>query len=478
MNASLTLRLAIMVGLLGLVQAAAVLGFSYVTLRSELASQQRTVLRDKLEQAWQLVATLQDARDLKANAYRMFELVKGQSDLHLAVASTGSSEAQVAFSREAVESLQRLRKDTWGTNAYLEWEPAERTTTMLSISGTARTSDGETYDLVLSVDRANDLEPLRKLLLTALTGAPFALAFVTMAAIGVVALGMRPLPRFTQAVSRVEASRLDERLDPAALPRELQELAAAFNAMLERLRDSVTRLTQFSADLAHEMRTPLATLLGRTQVVLSQQRSAEELQDVLVHNVEELQRLSRLVTDMLFLAQADQAQQALRPEPVELASEAARIADFLAIAADEKTVTIRVRGSASVNADRGLVQRALTNLISNAVRHARAGSEITVLVEATAAATSVAVENEGEAISPEYLDRLFDRFYRGDPARHRDKGGTGLGLAIVHTIMDLHGGSSEVVSIPPDRVRFTLRFRSSPAQVRVKAPTEADAPKA
>lgn len=457
-----------LVGLLGLVQAAAVLGFSYVTLRNELALQQRTALRDRVEQARQLIGTLQDASDLKANAYRLFELVKGQSDLHMAVGAGDSGEAQVAFSREAVESLQRLKQDVWGTDAYLEWEPAGGTTTMLSLASTATTGNGQTYEVVLSVDRAKDLRPLRKLLLTAMTGAPFALALVTLAAFAVVAIGLRPLVRFRQAVSSVKASRLDERLDPTSFPRELQELAAAFNAMLERLGDSVTRLTQFSADLAHEMRTPLSTLLGRTQVALSQARDAEELKDVLVHNVEELQRLSRLVADMLFLAQADQAHQALRLERIELAAEAVRIADFLAIGADEKGVTISVQGNACVNADRGLVQRALTNLISNAVRHARARSQISVVIDAVPGAASVAVENEGEAIPVQHLERLFDRFYRVDPARHRNHGGTGLGLAIVQAIMALHGGSSEVESNPPGRVRFTLRFPCNEQEAAIR----------
>lgn len=472
MNSSLTLRLAALVGLLGLVQAAAVLGFSYVTLRNELAGQQRAVLRDKVEQARQLIGTLQDAPDLKANAFRLFELVKGQSDLHMAVGSSDSSEAQVAFSREASESLQRLKQDVWGTDAYLEWEPSGHSTTMLSLASTATTTNLQDFELVLSVDRSKDLRPLRKLLLTALTGAPFALAMVMIAAFGVVALGLRPLVHFRHAVSGVRANRLDARLDPASLPRELQELAAAFNAMLERLGDSVTRLQQFSADLAHEMRTPLSTLLGRTQVALSRGRDADELKDVLVHNVEELQRLARLISDMLFLAQADNAQQALRLERVELAAEAVRIADFLAIAAEEKDVQVCVNGSAWVHADRGLVQRALTNLLSNAVRHARADSHIAVDIEVRAGVTRVAVENEGEAIAGQHLERLFERFYRADAARHRNHGGTGLGLAIVKAIMALHGGSSEVKAIPPDRVRFTLRFPADGERAGLTGATE------
>lgn len=472
MRSSLTFRVAILVGLLGLAQAAAVVGFFHVSLSSELAARQRTLLSDKVEQARQLIGNLQDAESLKANAYRLVELVKGQSDLHMAVASLETGEAQVAFSREAAESLQRLKQDTWSTNAYLEWQPAGARSAMLSLAATVSTRDGQGYEIVLSVDRAADRGLLRQLLLTTLTAAPLALALLTLAATAVVGLGLRPLRRFRQAVSRVTATQLDVRLQPESLPRELEELADAFNAMLDRLRDSVTRLSQFSADLAHELRTPLATLLARTQVLLSRQRSPEQLIDVLVHNVEELQRLASIVADMLFLAQADQANQALHIESVDLAAEAALVADFLSIGAEEKGIAIRVEGQASVLADHGLVQRALTNLMSNAVRHARPSSEIKVIIGSTPRGASVAVENEGEEIPPEHVERVFDRFYRVDPARQREGGGTGLGLAIVRAIMQLHGGIAEIAPAGPARVRFVLRFANVGSDQKPTEPTE------
>lgn len=472
MTFSLTVRLAILAGVLGLAQAAAVLGFFYVSLENELAARQRTLLDDKLGQARQLIGGLENGTSLRANAYRLVELVKGQTDLHMAVASSDSGEAQVAFSREAVESLQRLKLDTWGTNAYLEWQPAGGSSPMLSLASTVSTSDGEDFEIVLSVDRGADRGLLGQLLLTILTAAPIGLALVTVAATVIVGVGLRPLRRFRHAVSHVTAARLNVRLQPESLPRELKELADAFNAMLDRLRDSVTRLSQFSADLAHEMRTPLASLLAQTQVALSRKRTPEELADVLAHNVEELQRLARLVSDMLFLARADQASQALQLECVEVGVEAARVADFLTIGAEEKGVSIRIQGSARVLADRGLVQRALTNLLSNAVRHARNSSVIRVMMAEGPCGAQVAIENEGEDIPAEHLGRLFDRFYRMDPARHRDRGGSGLGLAIVRAIMELHGGTVEVAGPAPGRVQFTLCFSNCWPETSPSEPTD------
>lgn len=458
-----------MVGLLGLAQAGAVLAFSYLTFSNELDAQGRALLRDKLQQTRDLVGSLQDASALKSNAYRLLELVKGESELHLAIASAVGDSPEVAFSPQAIESLNRLKQDVWGTDAYLEWDAAGRAAEMLSLASTASTKDGQKFEVVLSVDRAQGLGLLRHLLLTALTAAPFALAFVMVAATAVVGFGLRPLRRLRLAVSQVTASQLDGRLDPGHLPAELVQFAQAFNAMLDRLRDSVTRLSQFSADLAHEMRTPLSTLLARTQVVLSQDRRPEELVEVLAQNVEELQRLSHLVTDMLFLAQAEQPTQALHLEHFDLAAEARKVAEFLAIGAEGKHVTIRVNGQAWVCADRMLVQRALTNLISNAVRHARDRSEVAVAVEARSTGITVDVENEGRDIPAEHLGRLFERFYRADVARQRGEGGTGLGLAIVRAIMALHGGGVAASLVGPGRVRFTLLFTSSSAEHHARA---------
>lgn len=469
MKWSLGFRLAVLVGLLGMLQAAGVLAFSYLAFEREIDLQQRIVLRDKLEQTRALVGSLSHAAALKDNAFRLYELVKAESDLHMVISVMGSPDAQVAFSREAIESLQRLRLDVWGADAYLEWQAAAGRTPMLSLASTASTRDGELVEVVLSMDRAKGVGVLRQLLLTALTAAPFALAAVMLAAAVVVGIGLAPLRRLVHAASRVTASRLHERLDTRRLPHELLELAQAFNAMLDRLSDSVNRLSQFSADLAHEMRTPLTALLARTQVTLSQERSRDELADVLVQNVEELQRLSRLVADMLFLAQADQAQQAVRLESVDVGSEAQRIAEFLALAAADRGIRFEVYGTASLVADRGLVQRALTNLMTNALTHARPGSQVSVKTESDQGGTTISVENEGEGIAREHLDRIFERFYRVDPARQRQAGGTGLGLSIVQAIMNAHRGSAHVQLPAPERVRFVLRFPRATKDTSINA---------
>jgi two-component system heavy metal sensor histidine kinase CusS len=464
---SLKLRLAFLVGALGLVQAAAILFFSYLAFERALQSQRLALLHDKAHQARLLIDEMRDGAVVKANAYKLVDLVTGRAELHLAVVGTHSGETYLAFSPEAVESLRRLRSDTWQPDGLLGWRAPAGRQSMLSLATAGKTTNGQPYEIVLTVDRSQDMRLLNRLLLTAGAAAPFALAVVFFSALVIVALGLKPVERFKATVEGISARSLTQRIDTTGLPEELQRLGSAFNLMLDRLDDAVTRLSQFSDDLAHEMRTPLATLLGRTQVALSQERTAEQLVDVMEHNVEEFHRLSHLVSDMLFLAQVDHAENALNLAPLDLRREALRIAEFLELVAQERGVSIAVNGWAEVVADGGLTQRAITNLLSNAVTHSTAGSEIQVNLARETGGTRLDVVNEGVPIDRAHLERLFERFYRMDPSRGRDLGGTGLGLAIVRAIMKLHGGRASADSTRAGQVRFSLFF---PDQAAFTAP--------
>ena len=456
---SLSVRLALWVGLLGLMQGAGVLWFSYLTMQQELGSQRRLVLRDKIDHAQQLVGIMPNDEAIRAKAYELVDLVTGHAELHLAIARQGSPELTVAFSPEAAESLKRLREDTWGTDAFLEWRSQNSDAPMLSQAAAVQLKSGETYEIVVTVERSEDQRLLRNLLFTAMAAAPLGLALVVGSSLAIVVFSLRPLRRFQLTATDITASNLSARIDSKGLPTELQGLGQAFNGMLERLDDGVRRLSEFSEDLAHELRTPLATLLGRTQVVLLQPRSVEQLTDLLEDNVDELQRLGRLVSDMLFLAQADNAQTALERDELNLVEQARTVAEFLQLLADERGIEILVEGGARVFADGGLVQRAITNLLSNAVRHGAQGIPVTLNVfHSDDFEVALRVTNFGEPIPREHLERLFDRFYRVDSSRARDLGGTGLGLAIVKAIMSLHGGRVTAKSSVNGETCFTLYF--------------------
>lgn len=259
--------------------------------------------------------------------------------------------------------------------------------------------------------------------------------------------GLAPLKDMRQRAAGITATRLDQRLAVGSIPVELAEVAETLNGMLARLQASFDRLSDFSSDLAHELRTPVSNLLTQTQVILSKARSPEEYRDVLASNVEELERLSRTIADMLFLAKADNKLLVPHREEVDLATEAHGLFDFYDVLVEEKGIQLTCSGHAAISGDGLMLRRALSNLLSNAIRHTPPGGQITVSIHDSDASTvSLSVENTGETIPAENLPRLFDRFYRADTSRQHSGDGAGLGLPIVKSIVEAHGGTIIVSS--------------------------------
>ena len=290
------------------------------------------------------------------------------------------------------------------------------------------------------------------------------LAFLITALLGYVLLrrGLRPLRRMTAHAADITPARLHRRLDSQDTPVELQPLVDAFNAMLERLDDGYQRLTQFSADLAHEIRTPVGSLMGHCQVALRQTRSVDEYQALLASNLEELERISRLIESILFLARADEVQAVLKRQPLALQDELQRIAGYFEGLAEERQMSIQTSGDGTLQADPILLRRALSNLVANAIRYADQGSEILVRVKQHAGHCLIEVDNQGPPLAEAALAKLFDRFYRGDASRHQSSDSNGLGLAIVAAIMHLHGGRVAVAQPVAGRISFTLVFPVGP----------------
>jgi len=270
--------------------------------------------------------------------------------------------------------------------------------------------------------------------------------------------GLAPVHQLADVAQRISAQQLNSRLSPDRVPTELQGLARAFNDMLIRLQESFRRLSDFSSDLAHEMRTPVSNLMTQTQVALSRTRSADEYREVLYSSLEEYDRLARMISDMLFLAKADHGITVPRTETVDLAAETQDLFDFYGALAEERGLRLELVGAASIGGERLMIRRAISNLLSNAIRHSPPGGVVRVIVRAQESGrVQLAVENPGEQIPAEHLPRLFDRFYRIDQARQRASEGAGLGLAIAKSIVDAHGGDIRVTS-GEQVTRFEITF--------------------
>lgn len=271
--------------------------------------------------------------------------------------------------------------------------------------------------------------------------------------------GLLPLAAITRVTERIGAEQLADRLTVSSWPTELMALASAYNRMLDRLQESFERLSQFSADLAHELRTPINNLVGEAQVALSQPRSAAEYERVLQSGLEEHARLTRMIDSMLFLARAEQTQTMLQRQPLQASAQLQAVVEFFDPLAQEQRVSLRSEGEAQLSADALLLRRALSNLLSNALRHTPEGGSVTVQALQTSDGGSVVrVMDSGIGITPEHLAKLGDRFYRVDPARSEGAAGAGLGLAIAKSIMRLHGGQLQIESTVGKGTIISLLF--------------------
>ncbi|MBI1987431.1 MAG: heavy metal sensor histidine kinase [Nitrospinae bacterium] len=283
--------------------------------------------------------------------------------------------------------------------------------------------------------------------------------FSAGAGVAVARRGMRPLAEITQAAQRITATQLHERIGPARWPKELTALATAFDEMLNRLEDSFTRLSQFSSDLAHELRTPINNLMGEAEVALSRARTPDEYRQVLESSLEEYVRLSRMIDNLLFLARAESPETRIERSQFDALKEISAVLEFYEAVAEEQGIEVTCHGNGSLHADIILFRRALSNLLSNAFRYTPCGGKIRIFIEPSdGQSVKVKVNDTGSGIDPGHLPRIFDRFYRTDHARSQYPQGTGLGLAIVRSIMDLHGGTVTVQSERGKGTGVTLDF--------------------
>ena len=284
---------------------------------------------------------------------------------------------------------------------------------------------------------------------------------------------MAPARRLSEQAARIQPDNLAPRLPLQDTDRELQDFVRSFNRTLDRLQSAYQQMEGFNADVAHELRTPLATLINGTQVMLSSPRDAAELRDALESNLEVLEDLKTMVNDMLFLARADRGERAADLSAISLAAEARRVAEYYDAALEERGIRLRCEGDAAVAANPGL-RRALANLISNAIKATPAGHEILLRCEPVAGGARVEVRNPGASIAPADLPRIFDRFFRAGQGRAPRTEGHGLGLAIVRAIARMHDGDVDARSTAGETViGITLR---APTDKPAATPQAADAP--
>ncbi|RUL84924.1 sensor histidine kinase [Tautonia sociabilis] len=309
-----------------------------------------------------------------------------------------------------------------------------------------------------------ELEELRGALLTIL---PAGLAAATIGGYWLAGRSLAPVQRMTEAARRISAENLGERLAPAGPGDELDLLAETLNAMLDRIDQAFAATRRFTADAAHELRTPLAAIRTEAEVALLAPRPPEEYREALRSVVEEADRLSRLADRLLLLSRED-AGRALDRRPVRLDEAVREAAEAAAVAAGRAGVSLRVGPlcPAEVAGDPDLIRQVFDNLLDNAVKYTPAGGEVAVTARREGGRAVIEVRDTGVGIAGDALPRIFDRFYRADPSRSRRTGGTGLGLSIARAVVERHEGTIGVESDPgvgsTFRVAIPARFVEDP----------------
>ena len=431
--------------------------FLYRSLDSEIAYRDDLALLGRLEQVRALLADSDSLGALQARP-RLYQNMLGNLDSLLLVRrADGSNVIAINPRQRELPPLNAIaREQTPQRRDVLTWQAPDGAELAL-LSGEAQGPNGEPLTVIAGkvlTEREQMLASYRLRLYLAV-GLGALLAF----ALGLVLLrrGLQPLRQLSAAVRGIDLRSLDQRLPASGTPAELLEPVQALNGMLARLDDSVQRLSQFSADLAHEIRTPLHTLLASNGQALNHPRSTAEYQELLASNMEEFERLKRMAENLMFLARAEQAERALDLQTLDLHGVGSELCEYFEALADDRQLRLENRLHGELLADQQLLQRALGNLLANAVRHADEGTLISLRRRDEAGVCWLQVHNHGPVIAPEHLGKLFDRFYRVDPSRAQPGDSGGLGLAIVQSIMQLHGGQVRVSSDASGTV-FELGF--------------------
>lgn len=417
---SLGRRLSLWLAVQSLAGLAAVCMVVFVTTLLAFEVRQRNALADKEMQVRHLLSYTAEMSDAKALRHRIDDFLIGHQDMTLTLRRTDGTLFYGGVEKVPDHENANLR--------------------MLKFAVPAPIADGANLYAELRLDTRDDRLLLSRIGLTMLAAALIGMAVISVGGYVLVQRGLRPVRDLIAQTRQLAADTLHKRLDGSSQPEELKPLVVQFNELLARLERAYDQMEGFNADVAHELCTPLATLISGTELALRKARGAEELRDVLGSNLEDFHRISGIVQDMLFLSRADRGALARRIPVASMAALAQRIADYHEADLADAELRLEIAGDAQGEFDDALLQRALSNLLSNATRYAQPQTAVRVEIQELDGQVRLLVTNRGGTIDSEHLPRLFDRFYRADPSRSDAVRNHGLGLAIVAAIARMHGG--------------------------------------
>jgi two-component system heavy metal sensor histidine kinase CusS len=460
---TLAFRLAAAYSLAGLVMVILATASLYIVLRAELDRSTELFLADKLHVLRTMLrerpddeGALREEIELESAARRYQQFYIRLLDEHgVPVLTTPGMAEQLDLAKLARQT--RTRSERSIAMAGRQGQPFRVTSTTVDVGTPPIHSD--TVQIAIDVSQEEELLARYRLSFWGILLATSVL--FPLVGYRIARHAIRPVEEIAATARRITSTNLRERIGPEGYPSELAWLAGTFNEMLDRLEESFERISRFSADIAHDLRTPVNNIRGEAEVALARARTVDEYRDVLESSLEEAVRLSELIGDLLFLARAESPLTELHRETVNIRELLTTVRDYYEASATDGGISLVANDWAKpLNAelDRSLMLRAVSNLVSNAIAHTPPGGTVTLAATDEHAAIRIEVSDTGFGIPAEALSRVFDRFFRVDPSRSKTSGSSGLGLAIVQSILTLHGGSAEIASQLGRGTRVTLRM--------------------
>ena len=432
---SIARRLTLVLGLIAFTVFGAIGGLHYWSLERELMAQERDEVVGKAMLIRRMVAELNHPRQTDQLFRRLDDIGAGHGGLRVWIVDAAGA---VVYGDGAVPDT-RMDDDP-----RVKWAGGRILYVFPKFDLNSGIFPGAEMIVAIDTSTRARLLAVHGWVIGLISAAGF-LATVLMAAYAL-RRGLRPVRSLARRAAMIAPDTLSARLPTAGIDLELVEFAQSFNRALDRMEAAYRQLEAFNADVAHELRTPLANLISGTQVALAQKRSVEELREVLASGLEEFEHLKIVISDMLFLARADRGERAAEISAVSLAAEAHRVAEFFDAALEERGLHLAIDGDHIVDANASLIRRALVNLVDNAIKYTPDGGTIVIAIDGRNGSVRLRVRNPGATINAADLPRIFDRFYRADPARAARGESHGLGLAIVQAIARMHGGDAAAAS--------------------------------
>jgi two-component system heavy metal sensor histidine kinase CusS len=441
----------------------------YISVQRKLESQDQEVISDRLRTISNLLNT-DDGHQLRLQsrverewAERKFERVFVRVLTPDGIAITQSPDLPTQYPE--IFNLFVKNEIPIGTEKQLTRFESHDGVFQIVVARTLSSVSGSAGNIVqIALDRTGEenlLQTFRQSLFFLLTFGIFGCFWTSRFT---VLMALKSIRNVSQIATTVNSASLKERINPSHLPKEFHELASTLNAMLDRLEESFERVSDFSANMAHEIRTPVNNMLGTFGVALGRPRSPEEYHSLILSGVEECERLRRIIESLLFIARSTNPSQELNSQPFLLSEELDNILSFYEISAHDAGVELelKLKFDPMIYAERNLFQRAIGNLLSNAIRHSPSGSKVCVEAELIGERVQISVTDHGCGIDALHLSRVGERFFRIDPSRSKASGGTGLGLSIVQSIAKIHCGQMKVESHVGAGTKVTLDFPASP----------------